>query len=155
MSRGGSTTNTIDSLTCVDASVVVKWIINEDGRDLALRLDDDVRSSGGAFVAPAWIVPETSSAIYKRVRLGMFALEDAAALIDNLEEIEIRKLLPPGLSRRAIEIAAEFELKWIYDAFYVALAEIVGCDLWTADEELYTAVRDTHSNVRLLADYPG
>ena len=51
------------------------------------------------------------------------------------------------------EIAAQFQLKWIYDAFYVALAEIVGCDLWTADEALHDAVREAHPNVRLLADY--
>lgn len=62
---------------------------------------------------------------------------------------------PPGLPRRAMEIAAQFELKWIYDAFYVALAEIVACDLWTADEALHVAVGDVHANVRLLAHYAG
>jgi predicted nucleic acid-binding protein len=61
---------------------------------------------------------------------------------------------PPGLPRRAFEIAAQFQLKWIYDAFYVALAEIIGCELWTADEALHQAVRDAHANVRLLSDYP-
>jgi predicted nucleic acid-binding protein len=132
----------------------VKWLIDEADRDLALRLDDEVRARG-AFVAPVWVLAEASSAIYKRIRQGTIVLEDALELIDELEGLEIRKLSPPGLSRRAIEIAAQFQLKWVYDAFYMALAEIVGCDLWTADESLHAAVRDAHTNVRLLADYPG
>ena len=61
---------------------------------------------------------------------------------------------PPGLHRCAFEIADQFRLKWIYDAFYVALAEIVGCDLWTADEVLHAAVSGAHANVRLLSEYP-
>jgi predicted nucleic acid-binding protein len=142
-------------VTCVDATVVVKWLIDEADRDLALQLDDEVRAAGAAFVAPAGVLAEASSAIYKRIRQGTVVLEDALTLIDQLEDLEIRKLSPPGLSRRAFEIAAQFQLKWIYDAFYVALAEIVGCDLWTADDALHVAVRDVHANVRLLADYPG
>ncbi len=106
------------------------------------------------MIAPPHVLAETSSAIYKRVQQRVLPLDDALDLIDELEDLPIRKLSPPGLSRRAFEIGAQSQLKWIYDAFYVALAEIVGCDLWTADEALHDAVRELHPNVRLLADYP-
>ena len=154
MRRGESATSASDSLTCVDASVVVKWLIEEADRDRALKLHDDVWAGGGAFVAPAWFLAEASSAIYKRVQQGSLILDDALPLIDQLEDLKIRRVSPVGLSRRAFEIAVQFQLKWIYDAFYVALAEIIGCDLWTADEALHDAVRDAHANVRLLSDYP-
>lgn len=134
--------------------MVVKWLIEEADRDRALKLHDDVWAGGGAFVAPAWFLPEASSAIYKRVRQGRLILDDALPLIDQLDDLKIRKLSPPGLSRRAFEIAAQFGLKWIYDAFYVALAEMIGCDLWTADAALHQAVRGAHANVRLLSEYP-
>ena len=106
------------------------------------------------FVAPPHFLAETASAIYKRLQQGVIGLEAGVRLGDRVEDLGIASMSPPGLSRRAIEIAAQFELKWIYDAFYVALAEIVGCDLWTADEALHSAVRGAHTNVRLLADYP-
>ena len=80
-------------------------------------------------------------------------MDDAMVALGNLGRLSVDSVAPRMLGVRALEIAAQFELKWIYDAFYVALAEIVGCDLWTADEALHRAVRDVHANVRLLADY--
>jgi predicted nucleic acid-binding protein len=154
MRRGESATSASDSPICVDASVLVKWLIEEADGDRALRLYADVSTSGSEFVAPPWFLAEASSAVYKRVQQERIRLEDALPLIDQLEDLKIRKLSPPGLARRAFEIAAQFELKWIYDAFYVALAEIVGCDLWTADEALHAAVSGAHANVRLLSEYP-
>ena len=75
--------------------------------------------------------------------------------MEESENLPVERMSPPRLPVRAFEIAAQFQLKWIYDGFYVALAEIVGCDLWTADEALHSAVREVHTNVRLLAQYPG
>jgi len=154
MRRGESATSASDSLTCVDASVVVKWLVPEIDRDRALVLYENVPLRGGVVVAPAHVLVEVSSAIYKRVRHGGMVLEDALRLMDDVQALPILAMSPPGLHRRAFEIAAQFQLKWIYDAFYVALAEIVGCDLWTADEALHQALRDAHTNVRLLAEYP-
>jgi predicted nucleic acid-binding protein len=132
----------------------VKWLVDEIDRDQALRLYENVPLLGGTFVAPAHVLGEASSAIYKRVRQGGIVLEDALRLVDDLQALPILAMSPPGLHRRAFEIAARFQLKWIYDAFYVALAEIIGCELWTADEALHQAVREAHTNVRLLAEYP-
>lgn len=154
MRRGESATSASDSLACVDASVVVKWLVKEIDREYALMLYENVTVLGGTFVGPAHVLTEVSSAIYKRVRLGGMELEDALRLIDDVQALPIVAMSPPGLHRRAFEIADQFGLKWIYDAFYVALAEIVGCELWTADETLHAAVRDVHTNVRLLSEYP-
>lgn len=58
----------------------------------------------------------------------------------------------PELPLRALEIAAQFNLKWIYDAFYVALADIVGCEMWTADATLYRTVHPAFSKIHLLSE---
>ena len=154
MKRGESATSASDSLICVDASVVVKWLLPEIDRDRALVLHEDVPLRGGVVIAPAHVLAEVSSAIYERVRNGGIVLEDALRLMDDAQALPVLAMSPPGLSRRAVEIAARFELKWIYDAFYVALADIVGCDLWTADAALHEAVRGAHPNVHLLSEYP-
>ena len=66
--------------------------------------------------------------------------------------LDIELINTPELPVRAYEIAMQFRMKWIYDALYVALAEIVGCDMWTADASLHAAVRDAFPNVHLLTE---
>lgn len=40
------------------------------------------------------------------------------------------------------------------DATYAALAELRGCEFWTADKVFYDAVKATLSFVKYLPDYP-
>ena len=118
-----------------------------------MRLYDDATARGETFIAPPYFLAEVSSAVYKQLRRDSVSLDDALSLIDEARALAIVQTSPPGIERRAFEIAARFRMKWIYDAFYVALAEIVGCDLWTADEKLHETVRAAFPNVRLLTDY--
>jgi predicted nucleic acid-binding protein len=62
-------------------------------------------------------------------------------------------LMSDALAMDVSLIAPHFGLRWLYDAFYVALAEDRACMLWTADEELYEAVKDELPFVKLLEDY--
>jgi predicted nucleic acid-binding protein len=140
---------------CVDASVAAKWLLRERDRDRALALRADVLGSGGRIVAPYLLVGEVASAIYKKCQTGQIRLELGRLLTAMAGQLSVETMAPPQLPLRAFEIAAQLQLKWVYDAFYVALAEIVGCDLWTADEALHAAVREVHTHVRLLSAYPG
>ena len=110
--------------------------------------------AGVRLTAPPLLLGEVSSAVYKQHQSGAINIEEAVTSLKDFDRLSIDSLAPRTLSARAIEIADQFGLKWIYDAFYVALAEIVGCDLWTADEALHAAVSGAHANVRLLSEYP-
>jgi predicted nucleic acid-binding protein len=47
-------------------------------------------------------------------------------------------------------------LATVYDATYLALAELRRCEFWTADERLLNRVKGTLSFVKWLGDYmPG
>ena len=52
-----------------------------------------------------------------------------------------------------MEFANQFKLLATYDAHYLALAEIEGCECWTADKRLLNAVKGKISWVRSLDDY--
>ena len=41
----------------------------------------------------------------------------------------------------------------VYDSHYLALAETLGCDLWTADERFYRAVSPVAPNVRWVGEF--
>ena len=51
---------------------------------------------------------------------------------------------------RAWELATKLNRPTAYDAHYLALAEELGCEFWTADTRLHNAVKDTLSWVHGL-----
>jgi len=68
--------------------------------------------------------------------------------------VRVRIVTHPNLVRRAREIARQFKQERIYDSLYAALAELRGCEFWTADEAFYDAVKAVLSFVKYLPDYP-
>jgi predicted nucleic acid-binding protein len=49
-----------------------------------------------------------------------------------------------------VGIAREFQFPTVYDATYLALAELSQCEFWTADEKLFKQVRDKLTFVKWL-----
>ncbi len=58
------------------------------------------------------------------------------------------------MRQRAREIAEQFNLRTVYDATYAALADLQGCEFWTADKVFYDAVKTVLTFVKYLPDYP-
>ena len=51
-------------------------------------------------------------------------------------------------------IARQFDQPRIYDSLYAALAELHGCEFWTADKRFYDAVTLNLAFVKYLPHYP-
>ena len=71
-----------------------------------------------------------------------------------MDRAPVQVLDLPQLRRRAREIAKQFQQRTVYDSVYAALAELQGCDLWTADKKFYDAVKGNLKFVKFLPDYP-
>jgi predicted nucleic acid-binding protein len=119
----------------VDASVAIKWLVPEEGSQLAneLLLQDEL-------VAPDLVAAEISNAIWKKWGRGELAgvppgLTDILRAFDSLEPIA-------PLAQRSAEIAIELDHP-AYDCFYLALAEQRDEVLVTADERLLKKVSGT------------
>jgi predicted nucleic acid-binding protein len=41
----------------------------------------------------------------------------------------------------------------VYDTHYLALADILGCDLWTADERFFNSVKEQQPRVKWLGEF--
>jgi predicted nucleic acid-binding protein len=124
----------------VDASLAAKVVFAEQYSVETTALFDLWAGSEFQPVAPPLILEELTNSVYKRLRRGDMVLGEvlnALAVLLGLD-IELQDVVPA----HALSLAHEHHLSTAYDAFYVALAQDHGCELWTADERLYNAVRD-------------
>jgi predicted nucleic acid-binding protein len=140
---------------CLDASVPVKLVLRgESLRAQARQLVADCIRTESRFVAPPFYKCEVDSIIRHRVFAGRITLEEGVEAFRGLDAVEVSIFDPPEMRLRAREIAKHFNQARVYDATYAALAELRGCEFWTADHAFYTAVRNELPFVRFLADYP-
>ena len=136
----------------VDASLAVKWLVREHDTREANHLMDAWRSQGVIPLAPIWCRLEVANILLKRVHDGLLHLLDAK---DNLRELPRFVDLvdtDPALSERALELALHLRLRTIYDVHYLALAEHLGCELWTADGQFWRAVHPDFPFVKWLGN---
>ena len=137
----------------VDASIAMKWLVNEEDSDTARTLGRSWRSDSVRLAAPHIILAEVSNALYQRVRRNLMSVAYAQGLLRRfvLDGLEVHHTVT--LYRNAIQIASELGQDASYDSLYLALAESLDCELWTADGRFQRAAREHYPRVRLLADF--
>jgi predicted nucleic acid-binding protein len=140
---------------CVDANVVVKAVTKEDLSENAIALMSDALNMEIRLIAPHFFDAETNGAVRKKVYSGEITAKLGDVAFEKLKRFPVHMLPTQNLLDQSWEIAKQFRLRWLYDAFYVALAEERKCVLWTADIELYNAVKDQLDFVKSLEDYTG
>lgn len=130
----------------IDASVAVKWLIEEpdSGTALALLGTDDL-------AAPALIHAEVGNAIYKKRKLGEFTDDEGLGTLPAQLASIIRTIDEVPMMSRALELALELDHP-VYDCVYLAVAEALGDDLITADTRFLKklAQRNYKGRVRAL-----
>ncbi len=138
---------------CIDANVLVKAVTEETLSEKATALMSDALTMEIRLIAPHFFDAETNGAVRKKVYSGEITPEIGDLAFEKLKLFPVKVLSTSHLLDRSWKIAKEFRLRWLYDAFYVALAEERSCPLWTADMELYNAVKADLAFVKALEDY--
>jgi predicted nucleic acid-binding protein len=138
---------------CIDANVLVKAVTEETLSEKATALMSDALTMEICLIAPHFFDAETNGAVRKKVYSGEITTEIGDLAFEKLKQFPVQVLSTSHLLDRSWEIAKQFGLRWLYDAFYVALAEERACTLWTADMELYNAVKADLAFVKPLEDY--
>ena len=141
------------SLVCVDAGVLIKLVMAEEDSDRADALWEQWKEDGVKVVAPALLLFELTSVLRKKVHRGLLEPEEGKKAFDTVHRLPVQVLAPSDLHRRAWELATRFNRPAAYDAHYLALAEMMNCEFWTADERLFNTVRDELSWVRWLGAF--
>lgn len=136
----------------VDASVGVKWVIEEHDGDRARDLLGRVERGEATLRAPEIYVAEGANAIWQRVRRHELQESEARQALRTFRSLP-PELVPTGfLVEQALELALAFRHP-VYDCLYVALAMRDGAALITADEPLAQALGPATGQIILLRDF--
>jgi predicted nucleic acid-binding protein len=117
----------------VDASVLAN-VVGDDGAD-GQRVRRELRAAGDP-AAPDLVDVETMAVLRKRWVAGSMTDRRFAAAVEDLGALEVDRYPALRFLRRVYELRANVTA---CDAVYVALAEALGCELWTADRRLASA----------------
>jgi predicted nucleic acid-binding protein len=128
---------------CADASVALKLVLNEPDSDQAEAIWMHWKDEEAEIIAPYHFVYETTSVIRNRVYRSALSLGDGKTALEILQTQNIQFLHPPQVVERAWALAQQFNRPTLYDSYDLALSELAGCELWTADRRLYSVV--THA----------
>ena len=136
----------------VDASLVFKWLVNEEYTDVATALNRSWYDQGVRLTAPYFMLAEISNALHRRVLRGQLTLDAAKGLLDELTDLDIEYLETPRLHHRALELASQLQQGAAYDSDYLALAEALDCEFWTADERFHRVAGPLAPNIHWLGE---
>jgi predicted nucleic acid-binding protein len=141
-------------MICVDASVAVKWVLDEELTDLARTLYDATLERDEVIVAPPLLRFEVTNIVRQRLRRQRdLTLSEASRVLAEFLLLPIAFRSSSELHLLALGIAAAYDLPAASDAHYLALAQQLGCDFWTDDRRLLRQVGHNLPFVRWLGDF--
>ena len=129
----------------VDASVVVKWYLDEPGSEAARLLQGKALE----LAAPRLLPVEVANVLWKYIRKGSLDARTGIRILATLADAPIDWHDTNLLTSEALVVAAETG-RTVYDCLYLALAVRCDCPMITADRKLYNALKEGTYGARLL-----
>jgi predicted nucleic acid-binding protein len=99
----------------IDASIAVKWVLDEPRTPAALALRSE------QLIAPALWLAEAANALWRHVRIGELTGDQALARMSELGKAPIASMPIEPHVARALELAVDGGHP-VYDCVYLALA---------------------------------
>jgi predicted nucleic acid-binding protein len=136
----------------IDASVVLKWYLADEGySQKALSILDKYVSNEIDILAPSLLEYEVINGLIIAKKRGRIQEKKILTAIDGFMSLEIRLI---NLSLYYLKVIHYCKIynRSAYDASYLALADDEGISLVTADKGLYNVVKKDLKWVEWLGD---
>lgn len=119
-----------------DASIAIKWVVEEEGTDSAVELRSRFR-----FAAPELLIPECANILWKKVQRGELSPDEAVLAAKLLERSGIDFVSMTGLLEEATNLSIVLSHP-AYDCAYLIAAQRTGSRFVTADMRLLRIVAE-------------
>ena len=123
----------------IDASVAIKWLVEEEGTVEALTMLEKAK-----LFAPDLLIAECANILWKKVRREELSKDEAQIGARLLEQLDIEILPTRHLLADVTRLAVELDHP-AYDCIYLALAIERGWQFATADERFQRKLREDRS----------
>jgi len=137
------------SWVCVDANLVMRLVADpadEPIRSLWEQWDSERRQ----LAAPTLLYYEIANALYRYHKLGYLSAASIQLAFRAALALPLELHGEPDLHWRALDLAQKFSLPAAYDAHYLALADLLEGEFWTADGRLARTVQSSLPWVHLV-----
>jgi predicted nucleic acid-binding protein len=122
----------------IDASIALKWVVEEDGTAEALTLRRHAK-----LIAPELLAVECANILWKKVQREELSTAEASLAARLLQAADVEFLPTLHLLEAATQIAIELDHP-AYDCLCLALAAEQDCRFVTADNHFVRKVGEGH-----------
>jgi predicted nucleic acid-binding protein len=138
-----------NSWLCVDANLVLRLVA--DPRDEAVRrLWETWGDEDRQLAVPNSLYYDVTNALYRYQKHKWLSEVAVRLALKAMFSLPLHLHGGVELHEHALEFAHRLALPTAYDAHYLALAEQLGAEFWTADWRLVQAYEDTLPWLRLV-----
>jgi len=128
------------STICIDASVILRVVLLPDNTSIQ-NLWQSWVSKETQLVAPTLLFYEVTNALYQQQKNKAISPETIWKTLELSLELPITLVNEANLHLKAREIAMQYNLSATYDAHYLALADWMKIDFYTADIKLVNSLK--------------
>jgi predicted nucleic acid-binding protein len=121
----------------IDANIAVRTALELNTSETLERFWEHLARDQITPCAPRLWMSETTSAIRSLLAQKVITTNDAEQALRTIHNLHVEIIdEDEELCLRALELAGKLGQSKAYDAIYLALAEKLAADFWTADEKL-------------------
>ncbi|NJL54766.1 type II toxin-antitoxin system VapC family toxin [bacterium] len=138
----------------VDANILVAYGLSDE--PLHTQANDLLASWQGSetpLAAPQLFRSEITAVVRKAVFQKRIRHEQGRKLLAQLLAYPVNFHEDDALLKTSYELAEQFNRPRAYDAQYLALAQRLSSEFWTADERLFNAIQANFPTIRWLGSW--
>ena len=139
-------------IVCIDASFVVRLATSNAETTVFRDLWQQWELEKYQKIAPTLFYYEIINAFHRYAISGELTPEEAEKALEYSLSLEIEFYRNVSLHRKAFNLAKKLALPAAYDAHYLALAQDLSAEFYTADRRLFNAVNSIYSWVKLARE---
>ncbi|MCP9291801.1 type II toxin-antitoxin system VapC family toxin [Gracilimonas sediminicola] len=125
-------------LKVIDASLALKWAVNEEHSEEALSLLDEL----DVFICPEVFYLEIDAVLTKRVRIRELEAQEAKEIKNNFRALPCKLISHSQIDEIAFDLSTSFNISY-FDALYLSTALKFNTVVQTADVRFFNALQNT------------